>query len=120
MSVDEGGATEALARLRQSLAIYRELALEYDTADSLNWFAAALAAAGSPRTATALLARALMTYEEIGTGVRFWIAPRNEKTLAAIHDQLDAAAFAEAWQKGRALTIEEAVELALGETNQGE
>ena len=37
----------------------------------------------------------------------------NEQTIAAIHSQLDAAAFATAWEKGQKLTVDEAVALAL-------
>jgi len=37
----------------------------------------------------------------------------NEETLAVIRAQLDEAAFAEAWEQGRALTADEAVALAL-------
>jgi len=37
----------------------------------------------------------------------------NEETLTTIHTQLDEAAFVEAWEQGRALTVGEAVPLAL-------
>ncbi len=37
----------------------------------------------------------------------------NERTLTAIRAQLDEAAFAEAWEQGRALAVDEAVTLAL-------
>jgi len=40
----------------------------------------------------------------------------NEETLTAIRTQLDEAAFAEAWEQGRALTTDEAVALALNST----
>ena len=42
-----------------------------------------------------------------------WVAKMNEETLGVIRSQLDDAAFAEAWEEGRALTIDEAVALAL-------
>ena len=38
----------------------------------------------------------------------------NDVTLTDIHTDLDEAAFAEAWEQGRAMTDGEAVELALG------
>jgi hypothetical protein len=37
----------------------------------------------------------------------------NEQTLSAIRTRLDEGAFAEAWEQGGALTIDEAVALAL-------
>jgi hypothetical protein len=44
---------------------------------------------------------------------RSGVAEMNETTLAAIRAQLDDAAFAEAWEQGRKLTVGEAVTLAL-------
>jgi len=38
-----------------------------------------------------------------------------EEALAAIREQLDEAAFAEAWEEGKALTADQAVALALEE-----
>jgi hypothetical protein len=35
--------------------------------------------------------------------------------LELLHEQLDEAAFAEAWKYGQKLTLDEAVALALGE-----
>jgi hypothetical protein len=45
--------------------------------------------------------------------VSVWAAKRNEPTLAEIHAQLDGAAVAEAWERGLALTVDEAVSLAV-------
>ena len=50
--------------------------------------------------------------EQSGAGVP-WVAKMNEETLVTIRAQLDEAAFAEAWDEGRALTVEDAAELAL-------
>jgi hypothetical protein len=37
----------------------------------------------------------------------------NEQTLSAIRARLDESAFAEAWEQGRVLTVDDAVALAL-------
>lgn len=42
-----------------------------------------------------------------------YVARRNEKTLTTIRTHLDEAAFAEAWEQGRALLVDEAVAFAL-------
>ena len=42
-----------------------------------------------------------------------WLARMNEETLTAVREQLGEAAVAEAWEQGRALTVDEAVALAL-------
>ena len=54
----------------------------------------------------------MVLLEEIGASPPS-LAKVNEKTLMSIHAQLDDAAFAEAWDQGRALTADEAVALAL-------
>ena len=51
--------------------------------------------------------------DEIGAGAPPFLATVNEEALRAIRSQLDDAAFAEAWEQGRALTADEAVALAL-------
>jgi class 3 adenylate cyclase len=62
---------------------------------------------------TRVLARSEALREEIG-GVQYaWIAELNEGTLAIVRAELDEAALAEAWEDGRALTLDEAVALAL-------
>jgi len=50
--------------------------------------------------------------ERIGVS-EAWVARMNEQTLSTIRARLDESAFAEAWEQGRALTIDEAVALAL-------
>jgi hypothetical protein len=38
----------------------------------------------------------------------------NEQTLAAIRERLDEDAIAEAWEEGSRLTVDDAIDLALG------
>ena len=59
-----------------------------------------------------LLSRAEVLRDEIG-GVSSWVTEMNEKTLASIRAQLDEAGIARASSRGRALTLDEAVGLAL-------
>ena len=42
-----------------------------------------------------------------------WLTSMNDETLPKIRSQLDEAAFAEAWEQGRRLTVDKAVALAL-------
>lgn len=50
--------------------------------------------------------------DEIGSTFPAGAATRNEQALTTIRTQLDEAAFAEAWEQGQALTVDEAVALA--------
>ena len=111
-AVDEGRVPDALGMLKESLRIYRALDRRGGSAVSLPHCAAVRAAAGRAATAARLLSRAEVLREEIG-GVPSWVAEMNEKTLTTIRTQLDEGAFAGAWEQGRALTVDEAVALAL-------
>jgi hypothetical protein len=49
----------------------------------------------------------------LGANVRPYVAKRNETTLSILRSQLGEAALADAWAIGQALTVDEAIELAL-------
>jgi len=110
---EEGRVEDALSMLKDSLRILLDLGDHLGIAENLARFARALAVAGRASTATRLLASSEALYEETGGGVLSWVAKMNEETVTKIHGQLDDAAFGEAWEQGRALTLDEAVALAL-------
>ena len=92
--------------------MYRELDDLRGTGENLCRSAHALAAVGDAETAARLLGGAQAVFEGIGASPP-WLARMNEQTLAAIREQLDESALAEARDVGRALTVDEAVTLAL-------
>jgi len=67
---------------------------------------------GSARTAARLYSFSEALREEIGFS-RSWFGKLGEEMLSPVRAQLDEAAFAEAWDQGRKLTLDEAVALAL-------
>jgi hypothetical protein len=52
----------------------------------------------------------------MGAGGMPYLVRNHEEALAIIRTRLDDDVFAEAWQAGAKLTVDEAVALALGET----
>jgi len=112
---DEGRVEDAFSMNRESLRYWRDLGDVQHELDSLSRFAATHSVAGDAELAARLLSSSLALHEEMGLSVPLYQAGRNEATLARIRGLLDDAAFAEAWEQGRALTIDEAVALALGE-----
>ncbi len=108
-AVDEGRVDDARSLSTESLRIYAELGSRSGIAHQLFRCAGALAIAGKGRAATRLLACAEALYEQMGTAMLPHLAAENEITLTAIREQLDEAAFAEAWEEGRTLTADEAV-----------
>lgn len=63
-------------------------------------------------TAARLLASLEALGDEIGSR-RQTVEELSEETLTIVREQVDEAAFAEAWEQGRTLTLAEAVTLAL-------
>jgi len=99
--------------LKQSLQISREFGDVGVIADDLSRFARAFTVEGSPVGGTRLLARSTALQHDIGVNVRPYVAKRNETTLSILRSRLDEASLAAGWENGQALTVDEAIELAL-------
>jgi tetratricopeptide (TPR) repeat protein len=110
---DEGLLEDALSMLAESLRIRRDLGDHIAIAENLGRFARTLGVAGRAGAAARLLSSSEALREHIGSTSVPSVAKMNEETLTAIRTQLNEAAFAEAWEEGRALTIDEAIALAL-------
>jgi predicted ATPase len=109
---EDGRIEEALSMLNEAYLIVRDVGDRVESADILSRFADILVSAQRPTTAARVLSCSETLREKFGTK-RPWVASRNEESLALIRTQLDEAAFAEAWERGRTLTADEAVALAL-------
>jgi hypothetical protein len=110
--MEEERVDDAIALLRHSLRIHRELGDVLDTGVDLCRLAAALAAAGNPVTAARLLASFATVPDEVSRS-RFDVDRLNDETTSRIRAQLSDAAFADACAEGRELTLDQAVDLAL-------
>jgi predicted ATPase/class 3 adenylate cyclase len=111
-ALQEERIQDALPMLRESMVIVRDLGNRLETAMALRRSARALALTGGAETAARLFSCSEALREEMGFS-RSWFGELNEETLTPIRRQLDEAAFAEAWEQGRKLTVDEAVALAL-------
>jgi hypothetical protein len=109
---DEGRPAEAVGMLQESLRIGHGLGDGSAMVDQLSRLARLLANQQDGTTAAHLLAAAQRLREEIGGGFA-WVVDLHEETLVALRAQLDDEALAEAMERGRALSADEAVELAL-------
>jgi predicted ATPase/class 3 adenylate cyclase len=112
LAFEDGRVQDAFGMLKEALRINRDHDIPGGIVENLCIFAQFLATEGRVGMAARLLSRAEALRDEIG-GVSSWVGEMNEKTLASIQAQLDEASFAEAYEQGRALTINEAVALAL-------
>jgi predicted ATPase/class 3 adenylate cyclase len=110
---DDGRLRDASSLLKESLRISRDLGELLALAIDLGRFASVLALEGKAKTATRLLSSSEALTEKSGASVAWWAEKRNEQTLTTARIQLDEPAFAEEWEQGHSLTVEEAIALAL-------
>ena len=113
VAVEEGRLDDALLMLTEAYRINRELGTpEVQAAMDLGRLARGLALAGRSAAAVRILACAQALYEEIGAQPRQVFLEKNEQTRRLVSAKLDDSTFAEAWEQGRALSPDEAVDLA--------
>jgi len=115
---DEGRLDESLPLLAEAYRLDRELGDPGEIVLDLYRLACALAAAARPEPAARLLSRGDALQDEVATALPGWGVAMRERALALVREQLHEDALAEAQEQGRALTADEAVELALAELGQ--
>ena len=111
----EGQVETAASLLREAYEINVELGDRFREAVLVSRFARVLAFAGRTEAAAQVLAAGEALYEEMGATPMGWLKRGNDEALALIRAELDAAAFAEASERGKSLTADQAVALALDE-----
>jgi len=106
--IDEGRPEEAFPLLESAYGLHRDLGESLEVATDLSRLAAALAATGETEQAVELSSLSDALREELGARVP-WVERMAEETLASVREQLDPAAFDHAWDRGRRLTLDNAV-----------
>jgi predicted ATPase/class 3 adenylate cyclase len=114
-ATEDGRTDEALAMLREALVVNRDEGYREGVAEVLVVMARTLEAASALAAAAALLGAAARLREEIGGGFG-WVGDEIERLRGSLRDSLGDAAFESAWERGRALSTDEAIALALEET----
>jgi predicted ATPase/class 3 adenylate cyclase len=113
----QGNHSAAEALYRESLKILRELGLRGRLFYSLQALATVAAALGYPLRAARLWGAEERLREEIGLSRPTEERPESDPQIRDARTAAgDATAFDRAWQEGRALTLEHAIEFALEET----
>ena len=107
-----GRPEDAIPMLVEAYRLHGELGDVWRIAVVVGRFARPLAALGRADVAARVLASGQALCEEAGA-THPWVVTMNEETLAMIRPQLDDATFAAGWERGRGLSAEEAVALAL-------
>ena len=112
-ALNEGRVEDALPMLRESTRVYGEIGDLSMIATNLCRFALAWAVDAKPLEGAQMLARAEALFEEAGRVINPWIVRMNDLTRATVRTLLDEAAFADACEQGRQLTLDEALALVL-------
>jgi predicted ATPase/class 3 adenylate cyclase len=110
-ALDDKRFGDAYSLLAAALAIRCDLGERLEIADILGRMAEVRAFEGHGGTAAVLLAAAEAVRQQTG-GDRRWMRERAERTVTAIRSQIDETAFDDAWEKGRRLSMDEAIDLA--------
>jgi predicted ATPase/class 3 adenylate cyclase len=110
---DDGRLVDAESMLKEAIRIDHDRGAVLDVAVNLGRLASVLARGGRAGVAARILSSSDALTEGAGASVPWWAGRRNEETRAIIRTKLDEATFAEAGEQGRALTVDEAVALAI-------
>ncbi len=106
---------QGLAPLREALIIAQQMESKFEIAATLNCYAEAMQLIEKPARATHLFWAARNLYDSIGA----WAEANNpefENRLAPCRAMLSESEFAEAVERGRAMTMEQAIQFALEES----
>lgn len=107
----QGDPARALSMLLESLRINRDLGRRYALGEGLARMASVIAGS-EPGLAATLVAAVESWREEIGGGAA-WVSELNEVTRRTIAARLDPPAVSVATERGRRLTLHEAVDIAV-------
>lgn len=113
LELSRGSLDQAGVYLKDGIVIARKGNLQYYFPPLLDAFGYLAVFANIPEHAAQLFGTAEVLREEVGTPMQPIYRKDYEEYLLCVRAQLDDATFNAAWEQGRALTLEQAVALAL-------
>jgi predicted ATPase/DNA-binding SARP family transcriptional activator len=111
-AIAEGRLGDAWEMVESAYVIHQRFGFAAFLSVDLVRFAAILVRAGEANSAAQLAARAARVAEELTAVDEPWTARERNETTALIRAQLDEVTFAEAWERGWELGLDEAFSLA--------
>jgi non-specific serine/threonine protein kinase len=116
---DEGNTARARSYYAESLLLRRELGDRFALAQSLEDLAVLAGREHQAVRAVRLLGAGEAYCETLGARAPVTVLAEYKRTVAEGRATLGEAAFHAAWTEGRALALDEAIELALDDTHEG-
>ena len=110
-----GNLEPAAAMYSEGMALFQQTAEQRGVAWCMEGLAKLALGRHQPERATRLLAAASSLRDACGAPVQPADRPDYDRAVAAAQAQLGETAFSAAWAQGRALTLEQAIALALEE-----
>jgi predicted ATPase/DNA-binding CsgD family transcriptional regulator len=111
----EGEPTQATRLFTESLSKLWQLGDKGSSATALENLAPLIGEQGNPEKAARLFGAAEVLREAIGMPINAFDRSDYEQDVEVVRKRLGEAKFANAWANGRAMTLEQAVEIALQE-----
>ena len=112
---DEGHHELALKHLAEGMTILHGLGNRQGVIESLEGLAGVAAATAAPRRAARLWGAADALRQEIGNARSVHLSIDYERHVKSVRATLTAEAFDQAWDEGRAMSLDDAVRYALDE-----
>lgn len=116
--LEEGDVAGARDELRESLRITAALGITYSLPTALEQLAAWATASGHPRLAARFWGAAEAEREATGTPMQPFDRPYHQSRMDLARESAGARAFDEAWQQGRRMPLEAAVDLGLARADE--
>ena len=111
--LERGAVARAKELYHEGWRRWQRIRLRQFVLEGLEGTAAVAVAEGMPRQAALLCGAAEALRESSGTARLYVYQATYERTVAALHAQLDTETFAAAWADGRSLSLEQAIAEAL-------
>lgn len=115
LALDQSRYTEATTLFQESLSVVEEIGDKRGIISALEGLAQVAAAQDNLDRAVRLWSVAVVLREAIGLPQEPADQARYEQSISSLRSRLSEAVFSDAWQKGRAMNMEQAIAYALGE-----
>jgi len=111
----QGDYNEAESRIKKALSLFHDIKNKYPLALTLAFLSGPTAAQGNHARAAQLLGASEALLKAMGLGQQPSDQPVIDRYEAAVRERLGEEAFKSAWEKGQAMSLEQAIAFALEE-----